>query len=564
MKKLRHPKTRWSRRFQVALVSIRHAAMKAQSRFFVSCLFFSVWLPLGAQDLPPPPGNLFLTGGASGSFNSQTQFSTEEIGGLTYSSEHFDLHTLLEMNNDKRFGSDTIYLSSTNNLGNYLLVDQGDVVVKGMGMALQAGRFRPEDEIDSPYSLVLNGTGKILGGNSWDADTSTLVNTNILSSNGMKFSYQLGPFTYSSEWISLNDQSNFGSVAATPPAWQYTWNGTNWVQNGTGFPDRGTDIHNFIYHSGPWRVGIQDQSIYSGRNFDSEYFFSPMPQYFTEYLRSIGGRPWTAGNELDKYMMGFFADWKQDGRDAYVQFQMADFNLHFLDASVFPNNPAKFAWSAGGHVTNDWGRWGFFHAGATKYMYEAMPATPGSEAVRDVGNSYYPDMVYNLNGTFVPVDLQTSQVGYSNGENNLAFLVTWDRNFSQDRLHLGSSLEFILAGSNSSANPWQGDTSTPSSDLGTQLLNDPVLQKTLQTEFRADYALDNWTFSAHLTLGVAFNVLQLQTPANYNNGTPTNGISVLNSLIDVWVPSDQNQGIMNFVLAVKYSFDASAILKQEN
>jgi hypothetical protein len=497
----------------------------------------------------------------AGTYDLQTQLSTEELLGASYGSEHMDLHLSLAMNNDRKFGSDTIYLSTGNDLGNYFLVDRGDVVLKGFGFNLQAGRFRPVDEIDSPYSLVFNGTGNVLGGTGWNDPSSTLMNPQVMASNGMKLSYKAGPFTYSSEWVSLNYQSNFGSVANTPPAWQWVWNGSAYVQTGTGFPDRGTDIHNFVYKTGPWRVGIQDQSIYSGRNFDSEYFLSPMPQYFTEYLRSIGGRPWTANTELDKYMMGFFIDYKEADRDAYVQFQMADFNLHFLDADLFPNNPAKFAWSLGGHVTNDWGRWGLFHAGATKFMYEAMTVSQGSETVRDVGNSYYPDVVYNLNGSFVPIDMQTNEIGYSNGENNLAFLATWDRTYIRDTLHLGASLEFILAGSNSSANPWQGIYNPPVSDLGTQLLNDPVLQKTIQTELRADLAVQDWTFSAHLTLGEAFNVLQLTNPPGYVSDPNSSTLSTLSSLIQVWTPSSQNQTIVTFVLGVTYSYDASQFFK---
>jgi len=501
------------------------------------------WL-LGAQDQPPLPYNVELTTALSGTYDLQYRFSNAEHLGVALTSENLDLHMLLEMNNDRRFGSDTIYLSTGNDLGNYFLVDRGDVVLKGLGMALQAGRFQPVDEVASPYSLVLN--------------------PNALAQTGMKFSYKVGPFTYSSEWIQLNYQSNFGSTDNTPPAWQYTWDPVNkvWIRNGTGFPDRGADIHNFVYQSGPWRVGIQDQSIYSGRNFDSEYFFSPIPQYFTEYFRSIGGRPWTASNQLDKYMMGFFTDWKEADRDAYFQFQMGDFNLHFLNANLFPNNPAKFAWSLGGHLTNDWGRWGFFHAGATKYMYESMTVSAGSETVRDVANFYYPDLVYNLNGTFVPVDLQTNQIGYTNGENNIAFQVGWDRNFSDDRLHLASSLEFILAGANSPGNPWQGQYVIPVSSLGTQLLNDPVLSKTVKTDFRADYVWESWTFSAHLTLGEVFSVLQLQNPLGFTSTTnPPTSLSTLTSLIQVWTPSDQNQGILTFVLGVKYSFDATPLLQ---
>jgi len=491
---------------------------------------------LNAQE--PAPWNAELVTGLSGTYDGDAGFSTAETLGAAITSDHVDLHMDLEMNNDRRYGSDTIYLSTGNDLGNYFLVNRGDVTVRGAGMTLQMGRFRPQDEIDSPYSLVLN--------------------PHALAQTGVKFSYTAGPFTYSSEWIQLNYQSNFGSVDSTPPAWQYRWNGSGWVQDGTGFPDRGADIHNFVYRAGSWRFGIQDQSIYSGRSFDAEYFFSPMPQYFTEYLRTIGGRPWTSSSELDKYMVGFFADWTQDGQDAYFQFQLADFNLHFLNPSLFPDNPAKFAWSLGGHTTNDWGRWGFFHAGATKYMYEAMTVSPGSESIRDVGNSYFPDTVYNRNGTFVPIDRQTNQIGYTKGENNLAFQARWENNFSGNRLHLTSGLEFIIAGSNSPANPWQGTTEHPS-NLGTRLLDETVLEKTIQADFGADLALDSWTVSVHLTAGEAFNVMKLRNAPGYSLPPPTTQ-SVLTSLIPVWGPSNDNQGILTATLGVKYSFDAASWL----
>jgi len=506
-------------------------------RFAATFLFLGTVLRLAAQDAPPFGAS--ITTGVSGTYDLDTNLSSAEQLGVAITSDHIDLNMDLEMNNDRKYGSDTIYLSTGNDLGNYFLVNRGDVVLKGAGMRLQLGRFRPVDEVVSPYSLVLN--------------------PNALAQTGAKFSYQAGRFSYSTEWIQLNYQSKFGSTASTPPAWQYTWDGTQWVPNGTGFPDRGTVVHNFVYDAGSWRFGLQDQSIYSGRSFDSEYFFSPMPQYFTEYLRTMAGRPWTASGELDKYMMGFFADWKEDGQDAYVQFQMADFNLHFLNPSLLPNNPAKFAWSLGGHVTNDWGRWGFFHAGATKYMYEAMTVSPGSESIRDVGNSYFPDTVYNRNGTFVPIDRQSNQIGYTKGENNLAFQARWENTFANDKLHLAGGLEFVVAGSNSPANPWQGEYQTSSGDLGTQLLNEAVLEKTVQVDFGADWAVDSWTFSGHLTTGEVFNVLQLRNPPGYAATPPTN-LSVLTSLVKIWVPSDENQGIFTISLGVKYSYDATALL----
>lgn len=497
--------------------------------------------PLSAEAGPANP-TLRLGAGLSAQYDLQTNASTREQLRVAFASDALDLNLQLQMNNDRKYGSDTIYLSTGNDLGNYLLVDEGDVVVRGLGLEVRAGRFRPVDEITSPYSLVLN--------------------PNALAQNGLRFSYTAGPFTYSSEWISLNNQSNFGSVDQTPPAWQYNWNGTGWVHNGTGFPDRGTDVHNFVYRRGAWRFGLQDQSIYSGRAFDGEYFFNPMPQYFTEYLRTMPGRPWTASTQLDKYMMGFFTDWAENGNDAYLQFQMADFNLHFLDPALFPNNPAKFAWSLGGHWNTAWGRWGLFHAGATKYMYESMTVSPGGEAVRDVANFYIPDTVSNLNGTFVPVDLESNEVGYTKGENNLAFLASWEDTFAQHRLHLSSTGEWVIAGANSPANPWHGVLQTPVAELGTQLLNDPVLATTLRAVVRAEVAQDAWTFSARLVLGEAFHVLRLQNPPGYAlNPNPPLTLSTLTSLIPTWVPSGENQTLLTFELGVNYAFDATPLLK---
>ena len=496
-------------------------------------------LPLVADPAVTLPWTLNFSTALSGQYDSQTGVSNKERIGIEEQSGLLDLHMLLEINNDQKYGSDVIYLSNTNNLGSYLLVDRGDLVLKGLGMTLQAGRFLPKDETDSPYSLVFNPNG--------------------MAKEGIKFSASVGPLTYSSEWVQLNYQSNFGSVADTPPAWQYQWNGTSYTPTGTGFPDRGVNVHNFVFQSGAWTVGLQDQSIYSGRAFDSEYFFSPMPQYFTEYLHSIAGRPWTAYNQLDKYMMGFFGKWKESDRDAAFQFQLADFNLHFLNAKIFPDNPAKFAWSAGGHWKNAAGRWGLFHAGATKYMYEAMTVGPGSESVRDVGNFAFPDTVYRLNGAWVPMDLNSNEIGYTNGENNVALLATWDDTFQQNTVKLGATLEVVIAGENAPANPWQGEISTPTSALGTQLLTDPVLEKKITADLRADWSFGAWMLSSRLVLGEALNVLQLQDAPGVllaHSGQK----SVLTTLVKNWVPSQENRGIFTFAVAVRYDFDATPFL----
>ncbi len=506
--------------------------MKVSSLWFLSALFLLVSVVASAQEQSERP-NLLLTGEFYPKADSSAGFSTMERLGFLEDSKNLDLHMVLEANNDKQFGSDTVFLRNTNNIGNYFLVDQGYLRLKGLGLQFQAGRFLPVDEVDSPYSLVLNSQ-------------VNSPNPESMAQYGMTLKYSLGPFTYSSEWIQLNYRSDFGSLAAAPPAWA--------AVGSTGFPDRGTDIHNFVFHSGDWRFGFQDQSIYSQRNYDPEYFFSPVPQYFTQYLRNIQGRPWTTGG-TDKYMMGLFGEWNQTDRDAYVQLQMADFNLHFLNANIFPNNPGKFAWSFGGHIINDWGRWGLFHAGATKFMYEPLTMGTGDQAVRDFGNFYYPDTVYSMNGGFVPINLQANQIGYTNGENNLAFMATWEQPYLEDRLKLKASLEFLLAGNNSPANPWQ-DTNGQN-EMGTQILSDPNLEKSIKTNIHGAYLEGPWTFSVDLTMGEIFNVLQLQDPSNTDPSW-----SAVDRLVQIWKASDKNQAIFTLILGVKYVFDATPMLDE--
>jgi hypothetical protein len=277
-----------------------------------------------------------------------------------------------------------------------------------------------------------------------------------------------------------------------------------------------------------------------------------MPQYFTQYLRNIDGRPWTTGG-TDKYQMGLFAEWKQPDRDAYVQLQMADFNVHFLNPSVFPNNPAKYAWSIGGHIQNDWGRWGLFHAGATKFMYEPLTMGAGDQAVRDFNNSYYPDTVYPLNGNFVPIDLETNQIGYIYGENNVALLATWDQSFLNDTLMLGASLEFVLAGNNSPANPWQD--AAGQDEMGTQLLNDPLLSKTIKSKFRAELNQGPLTYSVDLLVGETFNALELRDPSNTQASW-----SAVDRLVQIWKPSNENKTLLTLVFGLKYTYDATAVV----
>jgi hypothetical protein len=467
--------------------------------------------------------------------------STKETIAVYGRSEFIDAVAQMSANNDGVYGSDIANFSTTKRLfNNYFYLEQGYTEFHFSPLQFQIGRYVQKDEFNSPYSLFLNSRG--------------------LSALGMRIRYEDDFFAYESKWISLNSNSNFSSVSATPPAWQYTWNGSAYVQNGTGFPDRGANLKTFLFKFGDLHLGLQDAGIYTGRSFDPEYFFSPIPEYFTQYFKTTDGRPWsTGGNENN--LIGFFVTYVQPTYDWGAQVLIDDFSLHFLLPDQVPNNPWKAAWSVGGRVQTAWGRFGLYHAGALKYTFEPITTAPGQDSTSAYGYTYYPDVEYSVNGSFRTLAIVDNALGYQYGENNLAVRATYDNSIGHG-LSVDTSLELVIAGNNSPANPWQD--ATASNNVGTHWLDDPVLQRAVVWSADLKSSYQDWDFSGGWSVGYIGNQLMTEDPAGISGTPGANGDSALDTLVKIFKPSSSGRAFANMTVGVIYHIGVSPALRSSN
>ncbi len=255
-----------------------------------------------------------------------------------------------------------------------------------------------------------------------------------------------GRFTYESRWIRLN------SNALQP------------IRAGdltSAYPDRGANYKVFAVELGHWRFGLQDTAVYYGREFDAEYFLSPIPSILTQMVTKRDSTPWQE-DANDNSILGLFAEWRPPWGYLYAQWLVDDISLNFLipwflrDTFGNPTVANKWAWSVGGHWDLPFGRLGFYHAGATKYTFAA------TEDDKPYGYTYYPAVEYSLDDTMTDfeavLDPQDNYLGYKYGENNLAFRLELSH---LPHPVLGAdfqaALEYVLSGSKSPANPWHGE-----------------------------------------------------------------------------------------------------------
>jgi hypothetical protein len=289
-------------------------------------------------------------------------FSTKELLSLQSNSPWLDLSAALSINSDGKYGADIANFKDHQDFfHNYFLMESGFTQLHFDTLGLQLGRIPQVDPFGGPYSLF--------------------VNSSRPSALGAVLSYRDSVFSYESRWIQLNSRSNMGVDA--PEAWS----------DAKGFPDRGANIKTLMFHVGDQTLGIQDAAVYTKRNFDLEYFVSPMPEYFTQYFYGTAGRPWTTSTN-ENNLIGFFWKLHRPEWNLGAQVLIDDFSLHFLLPSAVPNNPWKAAWTVGGDVATAWGTFGLHHAGALKYTFEPIDARRGDEAGSAYGYTFYPDTRY--------------------------------------------------------------------------------------------------------------------------------------------------------------------------
>jgi len=407
--------------------------------------------------------------------------------------------------NDGKYGAALADVPGGNTYGFYFLLDEGGIRQHLGPLAIEAGRLRLKDEVESPYSLFINSLG-----------ISTLT---------LGISYDDGTFFYRSNWLSLNHDSNGGS-ADFSQAW------------GAGYPERGATVKTYGLRLGEMSFGFQDSVVYAARWFDLEYLLSPLPNYFTQYVRGTGGVPWVTGYD-DNEIMGAFWNWKRPGEfSAYVQLLLDDFGMGEL-IEGWNRNPWQMAASLGGRLETAAGSFGIYAAMATKYTFEPSNAGLDSDAY---GYSYYPETRFSTYwqdaGTTVDsaIAVEDNEIGYKYGENNLAVQIDWRG--SLGGFDLGGALEFRLAGSNSPANPGHDDSAVLSD--GTKWLDEDVLEKRFILALGLARSFGPWRFSGVLSTGLALDALELRASTTTTSGTAN----------DIWIYSPVS-GNTKFIFALR-------------
>jgi hypothetical protein len=356
-------------------------------------------------------------------------------------------------------------------------LESGGIAVDLAPLGIRIGRFTHTDTIASPYSLFVSSQPipALLLDLSLDSDT----------------------FFYTSRWLGLNRESRLPDVE-----------------------DRGANIRTYGVRFNQLRVGFQDALVYADRQFDLEYLLNPIPGFFLQYVKVAAGNPWSEiGN--DNSIMGLFADYADPAFYAYAQLLVDDLNANaILNPDSF-QNPNKIAWSAGGSVPTAIGEFGFYHAGATKYTFQAFGSgSVGSATDTKYGYTYYPAVEYPVGTEWRAIAPEDNYIGYLHGENNLAFLVNYEQTF--EPVLVNASLEYTLSGSKSPANPWHQYNSWDEPDSisdgvpGTRFLDDDHLESRLTVTARADAPFGRWSAFAELSAGFVVNELELvDVPAEY-------------------------------------------------
>jgi hypothetical protein len=393
---------------------------------------------------------------------------------LSYRYEYF--YTLLDfsLRYDLRYTPSESYW-----LDHYFYLNEGGVQLDLDLVSLKAGRFLQRDFIDSPYTLFISSHDEHR--EFWRPGLPAMM---------ADFTFHTGSFTFESRWFQLNYRSL------------------------NGYPDRGANYKLYALHFGDMRFGLQDSTVYTGRVFDAEYFFSPVPTIGPQLIRDEG-KPWSEDSN-DNTLVGLFYDWENPRFYVYAQWLLDDLNLEFLfpeflkDFFDVRRIPMKTAWSLGGYYDFPFGRLGFYHAGATKYTFEATDNTH----TNPYEYVYYPDVTYVTGikhvtpGTTLPLDYLDNYIGYKYGENNLAFLLDYQNRFGP--IDFYSSLEYVISGSKSPANPWHEFVDINEAGRETRLLDDPVLEHTVSARVRATWSWPRLTLYSQVRLGGVFNQLELE------------------------------------------------------
>lgn len=484
-------------------------------RLLATCLFVLSVHALAAQEADEgsnpeiPPVNLWATlRGDSGNEIGPLVYDSQAIG-FNYIAGIFDVGFEMWLVNDEKYSPPQRQFMR----GRWLDLRDGYVRLEGETLSVEAGRISTSDEVESPYSLFISSV------------LPPLVTVDARYDNGF--------FFYNTRWMELTRRSELyqldGTVEGEP--------------DGDLEPlERGAIYKAYGIRVGRFEFGLQEATVFLGSTFYPEYFFSPIPVYFTQIVNSNTGNPWTqVANENS--MEGLFAKYEfPDLRFSAQLFidDLNEFGIEWLAVGDW-SQPAKVAWSLGSELDTDIGRFGFYHAGATKYTYGATYTDASDFNRYPYSYTIYP--VAEFDGRELgmqPILLEDTYVGYFLGENNLAFRLEYEPELEQIDVH--SILEYTIGGSKAPTNPWH-ELENHKND-GTEFLDDPQLEHKLELSGRVSGSYGPFDLQAGLTTGVVFNELEL----NEVPGAPDED--------KIWKPTGPNRFLWGVNLSVTYNFSA--------
>ncbi|TVR72450.1 MAG: hypothetical protein EA427_03245 [Spirochaetaceae bacterium] len=449
--------------------------------------------------------------------------TTEAI--LDYRSRYLSLFVDWAMINDERYDPSEPWMR-----GRYLYIKDAHVQVDRRPFLIKAGRTTQTDVIDSPYSLF--------------------VNANPIPAPQLETTYRGDFFFYTSRWVGLNrnsDKTYFGSGMDNPlygqrepgaegdqpipmpgsgNAYEDVYpDGIPWADRGANFKVYGLNL------ADGWRFGLQESAVYLNQYFNPEFFLSPMPMYFTQIIVDGGNKPW--GEDANsKHVLGFFADRTRPGSYLAGQILLDDFNPGNLAPTLDVDFMNRLAWSIGGYREYDFGQIGLYYAGSTKYTFSATSSAGIDRDVRTYDGAdevplyysrrpypltYFPAVEYPVkNGRRMPIDYRHNYLGYQHGENNMAIKIDYTNTFHpEERREIGfySSLEYVINGAKSPANPWHEENHFRDIDEATRFLNDDLEHQVLlraRVERPVRIFGVPFTVFADGELGFIFNAMKLE------------------------------------------------------
>lgn len=430
-------------------------------------------------------------------------------GGLYQKAGDFEFLWSAIVNNEKRYPAEA--LSGLSGSLSYYTENAG-VKYQKDGVRLTLGRFSNYDMVDSPYSLFVSGAG----------------NQAVMA----ELRVERGDFFYLDRWVGLNHNLRhdlyFTGSNIDPDASQYTDTAT--LAN--LYRDRGLALKSYGVQKGPLRIGFQDALLYTGEYFNIDTFVNPAPGWLVQYGANALGRPWASTMDMNS-MIGFFVDYTTNKYYAYAQVFIDDFSA---DKLIHPEKlycaPNKLAGSLGGTISTDAGTFGLYLAGATRSTFESVRNEFYSY-------TYYPGSAIVYEDELIGIPTEDLMIGYVNGENNFASMVTWRKGLP--RADISGSLEFKLTGEQSPANPFHDQVGVGPNDWF-RWLDDPVLEKKLTLTTQASHDFGEIRVWLKGVAGYVWNRLELVkvTAADSDFDTEGKAVKEADGSEPLWRPSGQS------------------------